>query len=260
MFERPLLLWLLLLAPLAAAPGWFAWRGTRRPVIALAAALRLACFAVLVIVMAGPLIPARDRSRGLAMVAVLDQSGSIAPDQRDWMRSQVARLRRAMGITDRLAVIAFGRNTQLLSPLDNPRVEQSGPIKVEPGATDIAGALTAASVIFPPEAEKKMLLLSDGNQTQGDALAALPGLVEQGVQVFTAAPPGSARSRIAISSFEAPNPVRARLNFALQIAIESDAQQSGRGQARPAARPDDGDPGAGKAAARAQSFRTALSS
>ena len=35
-----------------------------------------------------------------------------------------------------------------------------------------------------------MLLLSDGNETQGDALAVLPALVEQGVQVFTAAPPG----------------------------------------------------------------------
>jgi len=223
LFERPLLLWLLLLAPLAAAPGWLAWRSARRPVTALATALRLACFTVLVVVIAGPLIPARDRARGLAMVAVLDQSSSIAPDQRLWMRSQVAKLRSAMGATDRLAVIAFGRNTQLLSPLDNPRVEQAGPIKVEPGATDIAGALTAASVIFPPEAEKKMLLLSDGNQTQGDALAALPALVEQGVQVFTAAPPGSTRNRIAISSFEAPNPVRAHLNFALQIAIESDA-------------------------------------
>src|SRR4029077_1036717 len=129
------LLWLLVLAPLAAAPGWFAWRSAKRPATALAIVLRLACFATLVVIMAGPLIPARDRARGLAMVAVLDQSGSIAPDQRDWMRSQVAKLRGAMSVTDRLAVIAFGRNTQLVSPLDNPRVEQTGPIKVEPGAT-----------------------------------------------------------------------------------------------------------------------------
>ena len=223
MFERPFLLWLLILAPLVAAPGWFAWRATKRTPSAIAAALRLACFAVLVIIMAGPLIPARDRVRGLAVVAVLDQSRSIAPDQRAWMQSQVASLRSAMDPDEQLGVVAFGRNTELLAPLENPRVVQAVPAQVEAGGTDIAGALTAASAIFPPEAEKKILLLSDGNETQGDALAVLPGLVEQGVQVFTAAPPGTTQNRIALSFFEAPSPVRAHLNFALQIAIESDA-------------------------------------
>jgi Ca-activated chloride channel homolog len=225
LFERPALLWLLMLAPLVVAPGWLTWRsGSGRRIATVAAsALRLACFAVLVIVLAGPLIPVKDRARGLAVVAVLDQSGSIAPDQRSWMDAQVARLRAAMRPEDRLAVLAFGRNTQLAAPLQNPRAVQEARVKVDGGATDIAGALTAGSVVFPPAAEKKLLLLSDGNQTQGDALAAMPALVEQGIQVFTTAPPRSSRKRVAISSFEAPNPVRAHLNFALQLAIDSDA-------------------------------------
>jgi Mg-chelatase subunit ChlD len=178
---------------------------------------------VLVIVIAGPLIPARERARGLAVVALLDQSRSIAPDQRAWMQSQLARLRGAMGPDDQLAVVDFGRNAQLAAPLDNPRVLQPAPVKVDGGATDIADALTAGSVIFPPESEKKIFLLSDGNETQGDALGVLPALVEQGIQVFTAEPPATDRKRIAINTFDAPNPVRAHLNFALQIAIESDA-------------------------------------
>ena len=224
MFERPILLWLLILAPVSAAPGWFMWRTTRRTPAVIAAALRVACFAVLVIIIAGPLIPAQDRARGLAVVAVFDQSESIAPDQRGWMQSQIARLRSAMTPEERLGAVAFGRNTNLVAPLENPRVAQVIPGKIEAGGTDIAGALTAASAIFPPEVDKKILLLSDGNETQGDALTVLPGLVEQGIQVFTAAPPGSIRKRIAISSFEAPSPVRAHLNFALQLAIQSDAQ------------------------------------
>ena len=223
MFERPFLLWLLLLAPLVAAPQWLGWRTTKRAANALGAVLRMACFAVLVVILAGPLIPAKDRARGLAVVAVLDQSRSIAPDQRLWMQAQVDQLRGMMGPQDRLAVVDFGRNAQLAAALDNPRVIQNAPVKVDEGATDIAGALTAGSVIFPPEAEKKILLLSDGNETQGDALGVMPALVEQGIQVFAAPPPATTRKRIAISSFDAPNPVRAHLNFALQIAIESDA-------------------------------------
>jgi len=223
LFERPILLWLLLLTPLAAAPGWIGWRRTGRAISALAALLRTGCYALLVIIMAGPLISARDRARGLAVVALVDHSRSIAPDQRSWMQTQVDNLRRMMGPQDRLAVVDFGRNAQLSAPLGNPRAAQNEPVKIDGGATDIAGALTAGSVVFPPEAEKKILLLSDGNQTQGDALEALPALAEQGIQVFTAAPPATGRRRIAINAFEAPNPVRAHLNFALQIAIESDA-------------------------------------
>ncbi len=224
MFERPILLWLLVLAPLAAAPGWIGWRRTRRAASALAALLRMACYVVLVVIIAGPLVPTKDRARGLAVVALLDHSRSIAPDQRAWMNAQVASLRNMMSDHDRLAVVEFGRNVELSAPLGNPRVAQDTPVKIDGGATDIAGALTAASVIFPPESEKKILLLSDGNETQGDALGVLPALVEQGIEVFAAAPPPTSRKRIAINSFEAPNPVRAHLNFALQIAVESDAE------------------------------------
>ncbi len=150
MFERPVLLWLLLLAPLAAAPGLLGWRSTRRAPSAIAALLRLLCFATLVVIVAGPLIPSRDRARGLAVVAMLDQSRSIAPDQRIWMQRQLDKLRAAMGPHDKLAVVDFGRNAQLGAPLDNPRAIQIEPAKVDEGATDIAGALTAGSVIFPP--------------------------------------------------------------------------------------------------------------
>src|SRR5579871_4611981 len=146
---------------MVAAPGWLGWRSTRRLGSALAAALRLACFGVLVVVIAGPLIPTRGRARGLAVVALLDQSRSIAPDQREWMQAQIDRLRAMMGPHDRLAIVDFGRNAQLSAGLDNPRVIQTSAAKVDAGATDIAGALTAGSVVFPPEAEKKMLLLSD---------------------------------------------------------------------------------------------------
>ena len=52
MFERPFLLWLLLLAPLAAAPQLLGWRSTRRVANLAGAILRMACFAVLVAILA----------------------------------------------------------------------------------------------------------------------------------------------------------------------------------------------------------------
>ena len=54
----------------------------------------------------------------------------------------------------------------------------------DPGGTDIAGGLTSALSLLPPEDEKRIVLLSDGNETAGSAVAELPPMVEQGVRLY----------------------------------------------------------------------------
>ena len=53
MFERPLLLWLLIAAPLVAAPGLIAMRRDQWFGAAASTALRLVCFVALVMMLAG---------------------------------------------------------------------------------------------------------------------------------------------------------------------------------------------------------------
>ena len=96
MFDRPHLLWLLVLAPLAAAPGILAMRGGARAAGATSATLRALCVVALVAMLAGLRIPGRIAAQRVAVVAVLDQSGSVSPDQQDWMRAQVEQLKAAM--------------------------------------------------------------------------------------------------------------------------------------------------------------------
>ena len=180
MFDRPHLLWLLVLVPLAAAPGIVAMRSGLRPAGAAAATLRALCVVALVAMLAGLRIPGRIAAQSVAVVAVLDESHSVSPDQHEWMRGQVELLKAAMGPTDQLGIVGFGRDARLLAPLTDPRLMGNFGDGADGGATNIAGALTAAESLFAPEADKRIVLLSDGNETKDSAMTEVPAMLEDG--------------------------------------------------------------------------------
>src|SRR6266851_9240227 len=225
MFERPELLYLLLAMPLAVAPGLMAVRAGRRTAGAGAAALRLSLFVILVALLAGLRLPLKTPAQRMAVVVAMDASHSIAPDQFQWMRRQMEALRAAMDPRDRMAVLEFGRSTRLLAPLGDPRLVHVDPSRsgADPGGTDVAGGLTTALSLLPPQDEKRIVLLSDGNETDGNAASELAALVEQGVRLYAAAPPPSSAGRVAIVDFQAPTPVRAHASFALRLDVLSEA-------------------------------------
>src|ERR1700722_2641599 len=105
MFERPVILWLLLAAPLVVLPGLIAARRGKVWIGGAAAALRLAAFVALVLALSGFGIPTRTASRRVETIALVDQSRSIAPDQESWMRAQVFALAHASRPSDHLAIL-----------------------------------------------------------------------------------------------------------------------------------------------------------
>src|SRR5260370_32263360 len=125
------------------------------------------------------------------------------------MRGHANGLARIMGPEEEMPVVGFGRGARVAAPLQNPRllarIERGG----DNGGTDIAGAMGAASGLYSPLSEKKLLLITDGNETDGDAGAEAASLREQGIQVFTNLPPPAMTRRIALAAFEAPEAVRA---------------------------------------------------
>ncbi|MGO9450322.1 MAG: VWA domain-containing protein [Candidatus Binataceae bacterium] len=223
MFDHPVALWLLLAAPIVAYPAIVPiFRGSRAAGAA-SLVLRLALFVVLVAVVAGVRIKGTGAARGVEVVALIDESRSIARDQGDWMFDQLHRVARAMSPQDRLGVIGFGRDAQLGAPLSDPRLVGNAPAHPDPGATDIASALTAAQSLFSPEADKRILLLSDGNETRGEASQEIAAMVEDGVRIFAFAPPPSGAQRVALTDFYAPENIRASQQFTFRIGIESES-------------------------------------
>jgi len=223
MFDRPHLLWLLILVPIAVAPGILAMRGGMRLAGAAAAALRALCVVALVAILAGLRIPGRIAAQSVAVVVALDESRSVSPDQQEWMRGQVEQLKSAMAPADQLGIVGFGRDARLLAPLMDPRLLGHFGDGADGGATNIAGALTAAESLFAPDLDKRIVLLSDGNETEDSAMTEVPAMLEDGVRIFAAAPPPSATGRIAVTNFYSPDTVRANQRFAFRIDVDSES-------------------------------------
>lgn len=166
----PLALLLLLILP------YFFWlarsrrrqRRGRRDQISLG--LRLLILLLLILSLAGTeLVRATDE---LAVVFLVDASDSITPAQataaEEFVRTAVAE----MPPTDQAAVVVFGDNALVerpMSGLDEISAFTSAPRRLQ---TDLAEAIRLGLALFPPGSARRLVVISDGVATTGDAAEA----------------------------------------------------------------------------------------
>lgn len=109
-----------------------------------------------------------DVSDSARTLAFADSEGSFEQSVRSWLERASAERRP----DDLFGVVVFdGERAALLAPAARDSGELDLSIAMREG-TDIEGALRFASALFPPGAARRLLLVSDGVETSGDALAA----------------------------------------------------------------------------------------
>ena len=218
-FAAPRLLWLLALAPLAAAAAAALWRRRLRADAAWAArglwdrllpsfsrrrlALSIACLTLSVAGVA--LALARPRwggaeekveRRGVDVVFLLDSSLSMAapdipPSRLFVAKAMVRRLGEAMP-GDRVALVQTEGEGMMLAPLTlDGAVLDLLLDTIEPGSlprpgTELATGVDTALRLFGPQSEKHraLVILSDGEDHAGGLDAATARLKDSGVVVF----------------------------------------------------------------------------
>ncbi|HEU0234926.1 MAG TPA: VWA domain-containing protein, partial [Candidatus Limnocylindrales bacterium] len=145
--------------------------------------VRSALLGALVLALAGfQLVLPVDR---LATVFVLDLSDSVGADGREdalaFLRESLAE----MPEDDLAGIVAFGKEAlveRLPSDLADVDAIRSAPVR---GATDIGAALRLAAALFPDDAQKRIVLLSDGNDTTGSGQTEAALAADRGIQVET---------------------------------------------------------------------------
>lgn len=218
-FEQP---WWLLTALLAAPMGWLGWRwlsAMSAPRRASAVLLRAVLTALIAAMLAGAsAVRSSDR---VAVVAVIDVSDSVRlfaerfgdmpkdakgrakawePSVRDWL----AKAREGRGPDDLLGAVVFdGSSIALAVPSASGDFEYSFDARGAQG-TDIAGALRFARALFPAGANRRLVLVSDGNQTGGDALAAAGELAADRIPVDVVPLSYRVRREVIVESVDAP--------------------------------------------------------
>lgn len=191
----------------------------------------------------------------LAVIAVIDVSGSVqrfgdfGRDERGVPRSftQAARswLARASDGRDRedlLGVVVFdGRSLAIASPAPPAANRRSdGLLGWTPDdlaldlalaeGTDIADALRYAAALFPPDARRRLVLISDGVETRGDALAAARALAEApGAAVPVDVLPISynVRNEVLVEFVDAPPTASRESMVAVRVGLRATAPAAG---------------------------------
>jgi uncharacterized membrane protein len=183
-FDTPLALLLLVPALILTVALHLAARrrmGSGRRRVALA--VRTLLLAALVLALAGvQLVLPVDR---LATVFVVDLSDSVGNAGREDALAFLRETLKDRPDGDVAGIVAFGKGALVERlPSEARDIDRIASTPVT-SATDIGAALRLATALFPDDAQKRIALLSDGNDTTGDAQAEAALAASRGVRIET---------------------------------------------------------------------------
>lgn len=158
----------------------------------------------------------------LAVVFLIDVSDSMGPEQVAEAEEYVRAALEGMAATDQAAVIAFGANALVDRPMS--RLAELAPVTSVPQTlhTDLAEAIRLGLAIFPAGNARRLVILSDGAATIGDATEAARLAAASGVQIdYVPIARDAAATEALITSVTAPSRVTQGEAFTLNITAES---------------------------------------
>ncbi len=189
-------------------------------------ALLLRTLVIVLLVMAAADVQIVRSNDHLTVIYLLDQSLSIPKDQRaamiKYVRKEVQAHRRDK---DRAGVIVFGRDAAIeLPPFDDDlQMGDSIESNFDPQATNIAAAMKLAQATFPEDAARRIVLVTDGNQNQGNALEQAQAVAAAGIGIDVVPIRYHARSEVAVERMILPGEVRLNQPFDLRVVLSNNS-------------------------------------
>lgn len=219
--------YLLLLVPVLAGL-FYSYRhvhGMAKARKRLSFALRALLVLLIVGALSGP--EARRKNEGLCTIFLIDRSDSISDADKAKAEKFLAEVTSKLGPNDVAGVVAFGKEPAVDATPGGRRTP--GPIltTVNPAGTDLAAAIRLASASFTPGKARRIVVLSDGNETSGDALGAAQVAASDGITVDFMPLGREARAGEAtVLGLDAPDETRTDQPFELRATIESSVDQA----------------------------------
>ncbi len=219
--------WLLAALPALAWVFWLGWR-TEAQLTAwrkwLALTIRTVVTVLIVFAIAG--FQWRIPIEGMNVFFVLDRSDSIPSPQQDGAKALVNRMAAQKHKADKAGVIVFGTDASI-DRLPNEKIDlQKVEAIVDTQRSDLASAIRLATAAFPETGQKRIVLMSDGNENLGDAMSAVAGARTQGATVDVV-PLGVARGNdVFVQKVQVPAKLKKGAPFEAKIFVQSDRAQS----------------------------------
>ena len=196
----------------------------RRSLADLTPAQRRACLLVRALLLGCILLAlagVRWQRRGddLAVVFLVDDSASISPEARIAARRFVEDSVKHRRAHDTVGVLGFARNAAVWqAPAPSSELAARWPETPDAArvGTDIGRALQFAAAVLPPNAARRVVLLSDGNDTADTRAAA-----DHGVEIDTVPLRNPSTPEVLVAEVNVPSSLRSGEPFDLRADIES---------------------------------------
>jgi uncharacterized membrane protein len=219
-FTFPIALFLLLLLPVAAYIGYprLSYRRTRD---LTSLVLRLLILSLLILAISGAqVVRSADQ---LAVVFLVDASDSIDPDTRDAQVGYVRDALAEMGNNDSAGIVLFGANAVVERQVS--ALTELGDVRSAPATsnTDLAEAIRLGLALFPTDAARRMVVLSDGRPTVGDTEAAAGLAAAANVQIDYVLFNPQRAPEVQVTDVDVPSTVSAGQQFDLSLSVDAEA-------------------------------------
>ncbi|HTP10802.1 MAG TPA: VWA domain-containing protein [Anaerolineae bacterium] len=217
-FTTPIFLLLLILLPILIAIGRPA-RGSTRRRETIALGLRMIIVLCVILALAG--LELARPSDQLAVVFLIDGSDSMSQAAKSLAFDYAQQAIHGMGADDQAAVVVFGGDALVERTMSSSR--ELGALTSIPntGQTNLADAIRLGLALYPPGAARRMIILSDGAQTIGDADEAARYAAASGVEIVTLPFVMQPSAEALITAVEAPARLRTGERFDLRVSLDA---------------------------------------
>ena len=217
-------LWLLLLMPAIVYFGWFGVKNfsASSKMAKTVYILRIATVALLIFALAAPslFLPVKEEQ----VIFLLDRSASLEGMETE-MATAVETALSAKKDHQVVGVYTFAEDFQSLLPMTaDPETLPAELAIRQNGHTNIARALELASNSGDTDLATRLVLLTDGNETQSSALESLNRLESDRLQVDVWPITQTAENDMAISRFDTPSRAFLGEDQSFAVAVDSDTE------------------------------------
>jgi len=188
--------------------------------------LRCVLVATLLVALARPVIPRWVDQ--LNVIFLLDVSDSVSLASRENAYRFAAQAAGAMQPRDQVGVIVFGEEAVVDQPLRSGARVERPQVKVPGRGTDLAQALQLALATAPPGHANRFVLLTDGRQTTGNALAVAQAAKDAGADIHYVPAPLTFKQEVVAESMVLPAEVKYGEPFQAKVVAWSQADTQGR--------------------------------
>jgi Mg-chelatase subunit ChlD len=232
-FDAPRYLFLLALLPLI----WFIGRHSLGALTVwrrrMALLLRLGVATLIIVALAEP--NWLSIVHRLTVLFVVDTSDSIRRDEVDSALKYVnaASQQRDAARGDRAGLVVFGRNPAVeVPPVPVDWHVAHVESKIDQRFSNLEQALRLATVTLPADSARRVVLISDGNENIGRALAQAATMLASGIGIDCIPISYDRQGEVAVEKVTAPADIRRKTPFTLNVVLNSLSDHSISGKLR----------------------------